>query len=167
MIIARGQCFTRLVPCNNFIGLWPLTEHPDAIYLRRDEKSVLITVLSQAHAYGKSRQPACTKPAGCRMTWLWRTLQALLAIFVLVLMLAAGGLLYSVHYIKTPPVADPARPLTSWIHAEEPRSTVAAPWEIAARQHQYDPLDIAHFISPPPALWTVDTLVVARQSGDH
>ena len=83
------------------------------------------------------------------MTWLWRTLQALLAIFVLVLMLAAGGLLYSVHYIKTPPVADPARPLTSWIHAEEPRSTVAAPWEIAARQHQYDPLDIAHFISPP------------------
>ena len=70
------------------------------------------------------------------MKWFWRTLHALLALFVLLLLVAAGGFFYSVHYIKTLPVEDPATPLTSWIDSTEPVSPVAAPWEIAARQHQ-------------------------------
>jgi hypothetical protein len=83
------------------------------------------------------------------MKWLWRTLKALLALSVLFLLLAAGGFFYSVHYIETPPVKDPATPLASWITPTESPAPVAAPWEIAARQHQYAPLDIAQFISPP------------------
>ena len=83
------------------------------------------------------------------MKWLWLALQGLLALCLLFLLLAGGGLLYSLHYIETPPVEDPARPLTSWLSATKSRSAVAAPWEIAARQHQYAPLDIAQFITPP------------------
>ena len=83
------------------------------------------------------------------MKWLWRTLYASLALFVSLLLVAAGGFFYSVHYIETQPVEDPARPLTSWINATEPLSPVAAPWEIAARQHQHAPLDMAQFIRPP------------------
>ena len=48
------------------------------------------------------------------MRWLRVVLILLLGLCGLAIMLASAALLYSLHYIQTPPIDDPTRPLLSW-----------------------------------------------------
>lgn len=85
------------------------------------------------------------------MKWIKRIL---LAIALATALVAAGGValfLYTLHFITTAPVADPAVPLLSWqspVQESTPNTSALAPWEQVARQDQQSPISIRTFRNP-------------------
>lgn len=83
------------------------------------------------------------------MKWIKRSLLALVLLAALACSLAIGGLLYTFHYISTPPIGDPERTLLSWPAAPGINAPTQQTWSIAARAHQHSPLNVDDFVSPP------------------
>lgn len=82
------------------------------------------------------------------MKWLRWSAILLAALLALSAVLAAAVLFYTYLFIRTPPVAQPEKPLLSWLADPLLPPAHQAPWEQAARAHQVAQIQLDQFMTP-------------------